>query len=508
MHDAAISTPHREATEAGWAVLQAGGSAVDAAIASAAVLSVVYPHNCSIGGDLVALVKEPQAAPQCVMAVGRAPGAAHHRAMREKFGERMPARGAATLTVPGAPAGWQALHERYGRMHSSVLMERASELATGYELTRSVTLAAAKASAAGGIGAEIVNTLFGSSYEPGKRVSNPALGETLRRMGSSGFQEFYRGWTAKALLSFMQTHRAEFSAQDFESAAPASLTPLSHRSGDYNVYTSPAPTQGFGLVRLLENLTTAGSSAIDSASVVEAMQVNARICNYLRDNILSEDSEPDFYNAYAIEDLPVPRTPAYASAPADGDTIGISCVDSTGLSVSWIQSLYSHFGSYLIDPATGIVLQNRGTMFSLTDDQPNTLRAGAMPPHTLMPVMVTDQQHHIRYIQSTMGGKAQPQIHAQVLLRQWEGETPASALLGPRWVVEQDNDGVDVAVMEESVAPETQAYLKERFSRIRIEPNFSDGLGHMQLVTVDPEGIPIAASDPRSDGSARSGRLR
>lgn len=508
MNDVAISTPHREATEAGWAVLQAGGSAVDAAIASAAVLSVVYPHNCSIGGDLVALVKEPEEAPECVIAVGRAPGATRLQDMRQTYGGRMPARGAATLTVPGAPAGWNHLHERYGRLDPAVLLGRAAELATGYSLSRSVTLAAAKAVAAGDLGADIVTALFGRSHEQGKRVSNPALADTLRRMGSSGFQEFYRGRTAEKLLSFMQGHRAEFSAHDFEATVPTPAAPLSHPSGIYTVHTSPAPTQGFALIRLLENLPEAEANTVTSAGVVEAMQVNARLCNFLRDNILSEDSDPYFYRQFGPEDIPSSRTPALAAAPADGDTIGISCMDSTGLSVSWIQSLYSHFGSYLMDPDTGVILQNRGTMFSLTDTQPNAIRGGAMPPHTLMPVMVTDQQQRIRYIQSTMGGKAQPQIHAQVLLRQWEGDPPATALLAPRWVMEHDGDGFDTATMEESVDPETRAYLASRFSRIKTEPDFSDGLGHMQLVTVDSSGDPVAASDPRSDGSARHGRLR
>lgn len=507
MNDAAISTPHRAATEAGWAVLQAGGSAVDAAIASAAVLSVVYPHNCSIGGDLVALVKEPNAAPECVLAVGRAPGAGQLQDMRQRYGEKMPARGPATLTVPGAPAGWQQLHERYGRIAPSVLLERAAELADGYELSRSVTFAAVKAAAAGGIAAELVSTLFGSSYEPGKRVSNPALGETLRRMGSSGFLEFYRGRTGEDLLSFMQGHRAEFSAHDFESATPVTATPLSHRRGSHNVYTSPPPTQGFALIRLLENLSAAAGNTVTSPSVVEAMQVNARICNYLRDNILSEDSDPYFYRGYGLEDLPSSRTPALASAKSDGDTVGISCVDSTGLSVSWIQSLYSALGSYLMDPSTGVVLQCRGSMFSLNDTQPNAFRGGAMPPHTLMPVMVTDEQERIRYIQSTMGGKAQPQIHAQVLLRQWAGESPAAALRGPRWMIAQDGEGADVAVMEESVDPGTRDHLTKSFSRTRLEPDFTDGLGHMQLVTVDSAGVPVAASDPRSDGSGRYGPL-
>jgi len=146
-------------------------------------------------------------------------------------------------------------------------------------------------------------------------------------------------------------------------------------------------------------------------------------------------------------------------------------------------------------------------MFSLADTQPNAIRGGAMPPHTLMPVMVTDQQQRIRYIQSTMGGKAQPQIHAQVLMKQWEGDSPTTALLAPRWVMEHDGDGLDTATMEQSVHPDTRAYLADRF-RTRTEPDFSDGLGHMQLVTLDANGVPVAASDPRSDGSARYGRVR
>ena len=504
--NAAISTPHHEATEAGWAVLNAGGSAVDAAIASAAVLSVVYPHNCSIGGDLVALVKDGENPPECVMAVGRASGATTVHDMRQTYGERMPARGAATLTVPGAPAGWERLHERYGRVKPAVLLKRAEELANGYSLARSVTLAAAKAVGAGELGAAIVSALFGDSYELGKEVSNPALAETFRRMGSLGFQEFYRGETGEMLLAFMRSHRAEFSSSDFESAFPETPAPLSHRVGEYKVYTSPAPTQGFALIRLLENLPDPELNNVDSISVVEAMQANARLCNYLRDSILHENSQPDFYRGYSLDDLPPSRVPELAAAPADGDTIGISCTDSTGLSVSWIQSLYSHFGSYLMDPASGVVLQNRGTMFSLADERPNVIRAGAMPPHTLMPVMVTDQRDRIRYIQSTMGGKAQPQIHAQVLLRQWEGESPSAALRAPRWVMEM-NGGIDTVSLEESVAPETRAYLCGSFSH-KEEPDFSDSLGHMQLVTVDSTGVPIAASDPRSDGSARYGKLQ
>jgi gamma-glutamyltranspeptidase/glutathione hydrolase len=160
-----------------------------------------------------------------------------------------------------------------------------------------------------------------------------------------------------------------------------------------------------------------------------------------------------------------------------------------------------------MDPATGVILQCRGSMFSLNDSQPNAFRGGAMPPHTLMPVMVTDEHERIRYIQSTMGGKAQPQIHAQVLLRQWAGESPASALLGPRWMIVQDDQGADVAVIEQSVDAGTREHLADSLGRTRMEPDFTDGLGHMQLVTVDSAGAPVAASDPRSDGSGRYGPL-
>ena len=506
MNNAAISTPHRDATDAGWAVLEAGGSAVDAAIAAAAVLSVVYPHNCSIGGDLVALVKEPDSAPECVLAVGRSPLNSNVEQMRSRFGEFMPQRGGATLTVPGAPAGWQHLHERFGRLAPSKLLRRAVDLAQGYHITRSVTLAAAKAAAAGGLGQDVVTALFGSSYEEGKTVSNPALARTLVRMSNAGFREFYEGETGSALLGHFQTLRPEFTTGDFTGAGVCDLEPLCGNIGDLLVYTSPPPTQGFALIRLLENLPQ-GPVDIDAPEIVELMQSNAQFCNYLRDNVLTDQSGRDFYRS---EKSPEGRVPAMAEsgAPADGDTIGISCVDGTGLSVSWIQSLYSHFGSYVLDPFTGVVLQNRGTSFSFAEGKQNQFRPAAMPPHTLMPVMATDTSHRLRYIQSTMGGKAQPQIHSQVLLRQLGGQSPRDAVNAPRWIVEGNGARAATPVVEESVAAPTRALLEKACDAVRVEADCSDGLGHMQLVTLDGTGSLMAASDPRSDGSARVGRLR
>ena len=186
---------------------------------------------------------------------------------------------------------------------------------------------------------------------------------------------------------------------------------------------------------------------------------------------------------------------------ASGDTVGLSAVSSDGWAISLINSVYWGFGAHILEPETGIVFQNRGTSFSLDPASPNAFAPRKRPSHTLMPVMVL-RGDELVCVPATMGGSAQPQIHAQLLLRQLRGATPHEATHAPRWMVDEvRGDGPARVTAEADLPPETIASIRATGFEIETVPPYTEDLGHSNVIRIDPDGY-AAASDPRSDGSA------
>jgi gamma-glutamyltranspeptidase/glutathione hydrolase len=497
----AIASSHHLATEAGAAALQAGGNAVDAALAAAATLCVVYPNNVALGGDLVALVRSPDGEVRFLNATGTAPANQSLAELRAKHGDALPLRGIDTVTVPGGVRGWEALHE-YGATQSwAEHFDAAVRLAEhGFPNSRSVAAALreSQSTLARDPGASAVFYPGGEPLAEGATLVQSALAESLRRLAANGAAEFYDGELARQWVAGLQAHGSRISLTDTAAYRAEWGTPLEGSHAGYRVLTSPPNTSGFMLLRAL-NAVAAGISDPLGAGAGELAEA-FRASNAVRAAALADPAFGGLSGEELVE-LSAPAGAIDADAKASGDTVGLSAVSADGWAVSLINSVYWGFGAHILEPRTGIIFQNRGTSFALNPDSPNVFAPGKRPRHTLMPVLVLDGDE-VAWVPATMGGSAQPQIHTQLLLRSLAGATPTEATHAPRWIVDEPTaDGPPTVTIETDVPAATQNAITNAGLQLRTRPPYTEDLGHSNLIQVD--GLRFAAaSDPRSDGSA------
>ena len=502
----ALATSHHLATEAGAEVLRTGGNAIDAALTAAAVLCVVYPNNVALGSDLVALVHSPDGDTRFLNATGTAPAGQSLEALREAHGDALPLRGADTITVPGAIRGWEQLHElgasRSWHEHFGPAIALARD---GFPNSRSVAreLRAAAPEFSLDPGAAEVFYPGGIPLAEGEQLRQPALARSLAELAADGAEAFYCGDLARRWIAGLAARGSRITLADSAAYRPFWDDPISTEFRGMRVVTGPPNTSGFMLLRAL-NAVTAGIADPLGAGAGELARAFYD-SNQVRTQLLSD---PTFAGATAAElvQAAAPGRPISGEPKASGDTVGFSAVSADGWAVSFINSVYWDFGSYILEPDTGIIFQNRGTSFSLDPDSPNAFAPGKRPRHTLMPVMVFAADE-LRYVPATMGGAAQPQVHAQLLARMLSGETPAAATHAPRWMVEEITGDTQVSVVAERDVPDVarQAITDAGFALVTVPPR-DESLGHSNVVRIDPaaDGRPgyTAASDPRSDGSA------
>lgn len=499
-HEGAIATPHSAASEAGAAALRAGGTAIDAALAAAATLCVVYPNNVALGSDLVALVRSPDGAIRFVNATGWAGENQTLEKMRHRHGDAMPERGVDAITLPGAVRGWEALHSMGARLSWKAALEPAIRWASsGIPTARSVASALAREPGVGD------DPGFAATFHPGGRplregelLVQPRLAETLRRLSDAGAQDFYEGDLAEKWLTGLARAGSLLRPEDAAAFAPEVLDPLELDFGRYRVRTSPPNTQGFVLLRALAHAQRLiDPMGADVGDLVRSIYAS----NGVRADMLGD---PRFGSPSGEELMSAGALGEHQSRRASGDTVGISAVSADGFAVSLVQSVYFGFGSGVVEQSTGILFQNRGTSFSLVEGNPSSIAPRKRPPHTLMPVMVTEGDE-LRWVSSTMGGQAQPQVHTQLLLRSFAGASPSEAVDAPRWAVgaQGHGDGARTLTVESDVPGDIQeALAAEAGLAVKLVPPRSEALGHAALIRVNSDGSCDAASDPRSDGSS------
>ncbi len=498
----AVASPHADATEAGRAAFAAGGNAVDAALAAACALTVVYPHMCAVGGDIMALVHDGEA--HAINASGRAPAAA-------PAGGEVPERGVHTITVPGAVSAWHVMAERWGSRPAAAAIDVAAELAeAGVPVARS--LAAALVDEADLVAADAgMRGVFapgGRVLRMGDTLVQPALAATLRRLAENGADELYRGETGARLVAGLAALGCRLTTADLD-AHRADIEPaLRHTVGDLQLHTMGANSQGFCLPQILAavaHLDLEDPLGAQAPMLASVFRESARD----RDTYLADPAAmtrpvesllaPEHIASLAERAATSAARPEMTT-PAHGDTIAVVAADATGLSVSLIQSIFSGFGSGVLEPETGILLHNRGACFSSDPASPNALGPGKRPLHTLMPLVATADGRPA-WVAGTMGGRAQAQIHAQMLLRRRAGADVATAVSAPRMIIgDLEIGGRDVAVEEDF------ASAREAFARAGVEPAVmprqSEHAGHAHAIVPAGDGRFEAASDPRSDGAA------
>jgi gamma-glutamyltranspeptidase/glutathione hydrolase len=530
----AVATSQPLAAAAGLAVLRRGGNAVDAALATAITLTVVQPPSNDIGGDLFAIVwdgerlhglnasgRSPATLTREMVLTatgGRAAGPVDALGGAQSQGPAMPARGWLPVTVPGAPAGWRDLHDRFGSLPFADLFadaigyaEHGCPVSTGTAATWSRAVAAH----AGLVGEEYaefdrVFTVDGRAPRPGQRWRNPDAAGTLRRIAATGAEDFYRGRIAAALDAHAARTGGLLTGDDLDRHASTWVDPVSAGYRGHEVWELPPNGQGVAALLALNIL-----DGVDLAGLPPEQRLHWQI----------EAVKLGFADAHAHvadpERAQVPTdallSPGYAAArralvthragtptagdPERGGTVYLCTADAGGMMVSLIQSTYLAFGSHVVLPGHGFALQNRGTGFRLDPAHPNVVGPAKRPFHTIIPGFLTRGGEPVGPF-GVMGGHMQPQGHVQLVSATLDaGLDPQAALDVPRWYW---HAGRSVLVEPDLVAGaagrEALAGLRARGHEVTVadEPGV---FGYGQAIWRHPDGGYVAGSESRVDGA-------
>lgn len=508
-----IATSQPLASAAGLQVLRDGGNAVDAALAAAAVLNVVEPMMCGIGGDLFALYWEAETGTlHGLNATGRAGSKASAEAVRARGLDRMPGSGPLVVTVPGALDGWDELATRFGTRPLGELLAPAIAYAEeGFPVSE--IIAEQWRSAAGKLRrhpAAAATYLVDGERAPkhGEVFRSPDLAGTFRRIAEEGPGVFYRGAIADAVHEFMEAEGGFVTREDLAAHDSLWVEPISTAYRGVEVFQIPPNSQGFvalEMLNLLEGFDLA-SLGHNSAAYLHRLVEAKKLAFADRDAYLAdpEHMRAPLETLVSKEYAAARRTEiaddraAREVAPGltdDGDTIYLTVVDRERNAVSLIYSLFGSFGSGLVVPGTGVALQNRGTGFSLEPGHPNELAPGKRALHTNMPGMAfRGGRPWLAY--GVMGGDMQPQGHTQVLLNLIEfGMHVQKAGEMPRF--RHGSDGVG---LESGIGADVRQALARMGHRVRTR---FGAYGGYQAILIDWEnGVLLGGSDPRKDGAA------
>lgn len=500
------------ASAAGVGILRAGGNAVDAAVATSAVLAVTTQHMCGMGGDLFALVHHGSSPPAALVAAGRAGCGADAAAMRAEGLATMPfRRDVRSATVPGCVDGWVALHGRHGRLPLADVLEPARGYAEG-GFPASPLLALATLLIDGVAGAD--DFLPGRGLRTGDRVRRPLVSDTLAAIARDGRDAFYRGAFGDGLQALGD---GLFSTDDLARPQAEWAEPLSVRAWGRELWTVPPPSQGYlalAAARVAATLDVPGDP--DDPQWVHLLSEASRATGHDRIDVLFDGADG---RALLAEDRlaarralvdPRRRGPLAASA-GGGDTIYLCTADRDGMGVSLIQSNAADWGCHLVVPRTGIFLHNRGIGFRLEPGHPAELTPGRRPPHTLSPTLVTRRNGSLGALVGTMGGDIQPQVVLQITARLLHGgQSPGRAVGAPRWALGTggfatwEGDGPQATTLENDAPDAWERGLTDRGHRVvRADPGAN--LGHAHAIVVADGGMLAGASDPRALTGAACG---
>ena len=532
----AVVAPHHLATQAGLAVLASGGHAVDAAIATNAVLGVVMPNGCGIGGDAFWLVWDEAAGEQVALnGSGRSPAGISATALRDAGLDRVPLRGPLSITVPGAVRSWADAHRRWGRLSRDAVLAAAIEQAdAGFPawdgLIRAVEGLWPEISGepwAAGFGR--VWRPEGRPWRPGELVRLPALAATLRTLAADGFDAYYDGDLGERIARGLAAAGGPHTADDLRRHHSDWGAPLSATYRGVRVTTHPPNSSGLfalEILRVLERFEPPAGAAFDgrgwsSASWVHVMLEAAKLAYADRDAVLADPAvhqvpvEAILSDGHAQE-LAMQIDPRRANPTPTpvrtlvGGTIYLAVVDAEGNAVSLIQSNAAGFGSGVVDAATGIHIQDRGASFSLMPGHPNLLTPGRRTAHTLLPGMLFRAGERRPWVVAgSMGGDIQPQIHVQLVSALVDGGADiATAVAAARVTVEPDGWlAPPVAVLADGALADGVADELRSFGHRLAAVPYDGALGHehaIELVDGGPAagGSLAAIADPRSAGLA------
>jgi gamma-glutamyltranspeptidase/glutathione hydrolase len=514
-----VSTSHPLAAQAGLRILWQGGNAVDAAIAAAAVLTIVEPVSCGLGSDAFCILWDGKAL-HGLNASGRAPQAWTPDYFQKKYGPdamQPPKRGIDSVTVPGAVASWVAMSERFGKLPFADLMQSAIEIAErGYLL--SVVVQEKWAAPVEELRSQPGFTEHflpkGRAPQVGELFQFPAAARGLRAIANTKGQAFYGGEIAHALEKFSNAHGGSLKASDFAAYQADWVTPIAQNYRGHTLHEIPPNGQGIAALITLGilgnfDLAALALDGVDSQHLqIEAMKLAfADVYRYVADEASMEVTaqqmlDPSYLKQRAALIDMKKAQDFKAGNPAKGGTIYLTAADENGMMVSFIQSNYMGFGSGCVEPAFGISLQNRGHAFAVRTgglNPANLVAPGKRPFHTIIPAFLTkDGQPVMSY--GVMGANMQPQGHVQTLVRMLDyQQNPQTACDAPRW---RYNDGLVINV-ESAMDPHTVKGLQGLGHQMEVINDSYQDFGSGQFIwrMGDPkvQGY-VAASDSRRDG--------
>jgi len=520
-----VSTSHPLAAQAGLRMLWKGGNAVDAAIAAAAAITVVEPVSCGLGGDAFALVWDGKKL-HGLNASGVSPAAWNVDYFKRKYGEvnglaKQPKRGWDAVTVPGVIAGWEALHQKFGKLPFADLMEPAIEIAERGHAVASIVAykwAAAVPELKDLPGFAQTFMPRGRAPEVSELVRLPGHAKTLRLLAEQGPRAYYEGEIAERIAAFAREGGAALTANDLRNYRADWVEPIGKDYRGYTVHEIPPNGQGIAALVALGILEKFDVKSLKVDSVesqhlqIEAMKLAfADLYRYVADprsmEVTPEQMLDDAYLSSRAKLIDPKRATHFDfGMPKAGGTIYMSAADENGMMVSFIQSNYMGFGSGIVVPDSGIALQNRGCGFSMDPKSPNVVEGGKRPFHTIIPAFLTQQvngQQEAVMSFGVMGGDMQPQGHLQTVVRMLDyGQQPQAACDAPRWKVNRDFT-VDI---ESTLDPKTTEGLQKLGHTLKSvdDPYMDFGSGQFiwKLDRNEPERGYVAASDSRRDGLA------
>lgn len=512
---AMVVSPHYLASAAGARILERGGNAYDAAVAISACLAVVYPHMTGLGGDSFWLMHN---AAEGTMRAYNASGRSGEYATLDAYVDEstIPLRGPrSVVTVPGMVDGWDAVIREYGRLSLSEVLEPAIGYAKdGFPMSLDQYQNTV-------LKQDVLDRIASNIYVPNGRIVKPGerfiqldLSRTLSEIAQYGRDHFYQGSIAEEISGFLQKEGSILQYEDLANHHGDWVEPINGSYRGYSVYQVPPNSQGFVGISILHTLEQFNLREIPHGSsayyhlLVEAIKLNFKDRDrYLSDPVFSHIPLNRLLSkSYGIEQASLIQ-PNYAvsleSEPIGNDTAYAAVVDEEGNAVSFIQSLYFEFGSGVVAGNTGVILQNRGSFFSLDPSHVNCLAPNKRTFHTLMPAMAClDGKPSILY--GTQGGEGQPQTQTAIITRMLDYDmTPSQAVSEPRFVWGRTwGQQTQELKLESRISNQVAVELASKGHHVRIVDPMDGIMGHAHVIKVSEDGLITGATDPRCDGAA------
>ena len=523
----AVATSHPLAAQAGLDILKSGGNAVDAAIAANAMLGVVEPMSCGIGGDLFAIYWDDKTQKLYGLnASGRSPLSISRRVFAEKKLDRIPTYGPLAWSVPGCVSGWGALQSRFGSRTLEELLASSIETAEGgfpvTEVIASYWKNAEKRLVEWPDSA--MTFLVDGKRAPrfGEIFRNPRLAASYREIARNGADAFYKGNIARQIVAFSQANGGYFSQQDFDEHRADWVEPVSTNYRGFDVWELPPNGQGIAALQILNVLETFDVKAMKhgSADYVHLLVEAKKLAFADRAKFYSDPAFNDLPTAQLISKRYAERqvgridmkqaakdVPAGDPILVRGDTVYLTVVDKDRNCCSLIQSNYYGFGSQVVTGEVGFAMQNRGALFALDANHLNRLEPHKRPFHTIIPAMAT-KDGKLWFCFGVMGGDMQPQGHVQVLVNlidfgmnvQAAGDAARVRHLGSAQPTGAAADGVGTVQVESGISKETVRELRARGHKV---VRAKGAFGGYQGIMIDwKNGVLHAATEARKDGEA------